>query len=97
MPTEELKRKVHAYIFLEIDLGKENDVTYQLFKFPEVKEVHEITGEKDLMVVLEVEHDILAALSPTRRIADFVRDKVSLINHIKNTETIIPVRTIIRS
>jgi len=71
-------------------------VTNRLFSFPEVKEVHELTGEKDLLVVVEMEHDLLAVLTPAKRIADFVVEKISLVNHVVSTETIIPVRTIVR-
>ena len=97
MPTEELKRKAYGFIFLKVNLGKENEVTSKLLTFSEVKEVHELTGEKDLLVVVELEHDILAVLSTTKRIADFVKDKISLINNVTDTDTIIPIRTIVKT
>jgi len=97
MSTEELKTKVCGFIFLKVDLGKEKEIIGRLFRFPEVKEVHEITGLNDLLVVVEFEHDVLAILNPSQRIADFVTEKIRKIHYIKDTETIIPTRTIRRS
>ncbi len=72
MAIKEMTRTARAFVFLEVQLGKEQKVMEELLKFPEVKEVHEITGENDIIAVLETERDIL--VPTTQKIADFVRE-----------------------
>ncbi len=98
MPIEDLDRKVRFFVRLKVDLGKEQKVTEELFNFPEVKEVHETIGEKDLLVVVEWEHDVIATLKPAQTIVrDFITKKLAKVHHIKDTETIVPTRSRIRT
>jgi len=83
-----MTRNARAFVFLETALGKEEDIMKHLLPFEEVKEVHIIAGEKDVLVVLEVKSEILAQNSQI--VADFVRKNIARLSHVKDTETIIP-------
>jgi len=94
MSVKEMTRTARAFVFLEVQLGKEQKVMEELLKFPEVKEVHEITGEDDIIAVLDTPRDIL--VPTTQKIADFVSEKIGKIHGIKDTETIIPTKSKIK-
>jgi len=57
-------------------------------KFDEVKEVHIYSGEMDLIAVLETEREVVVPSS--KKVADFVIDKIQSIPEIQDTETMIP-------
>jgi DNA-binding Lrp family transcriptional regulator len=88
-----MKRSMRAFVFINVTpVGKVEDVTKKLLRFDEVKEVHMITGEKDLIAVLEVERELLARSS--KKVLDFVVKKIANIDNVKRTETIIPTYSI---
>ena len=88
MSAKEMKRKARAFVLIETDPGKEKEVMEKLLKFDEVKEVHLYAGEMDLIAVLEIEREIVVPSS--KRITDFVIDKIQSIGEIQDTETLIP-------
>ena len=88
MCAEEMKRKARAFVLIETDPGKEKEVMEKLLKFDQVKEVHIYSGEMDLIAVLETEREIIVPSS--KRVSDFVIDKIQRIPEIQDTETIIP-------
>lgn len=88
MSAKEMKRKARAFVLIETEPGKEKEVMEKLLEFDEVKEVHIYSGEMDLIAVLETEREIIVPSS--KKITDFVIDKVQSIAEIQDTETIIP-------
>ena len=88
MSAKEMKRKARAFVLIETEPGKEKEVMEKLLEFNEVKEVHIYAGEMDLIAVLETEREIIVPSS--KKITDFVIDKVQSIAEIQDTETIIP-------
>jgi len=88
MSVQEMKRKARAFVLIETDPGKEKEVMEKLLEFDEVKEVHIYSGEMDLIAVLETEREIIVPSS--KKIADFVIDKIQSIAQVQDTETIIP-------
>jgi len=88
MSAREMKRKARAFVLLSVELGKEEEVMEKLLKIGEVKEVHIITGEKDLIVVLETEREIVVPSS--KKITDLISRRIASINGVQDTETIIP-------
>jgi DNA-binding Lrp family transcriptional regulator len=95
MKVKEMSRKARAFVLLAVDLGKEEKVMEKLLKFDEVKEAHVIPGEKDLMIVLETEREIIVPNST--RISDFVTNKIARIPGVLDTETILPTKSKIKS
>ena len=87
MSAREMKRKARAFVLLSVELGKEEEVMEKLLKIGEVKEVHIITGEKDLIVVLETERELVVPSS--KKITDLISRRIASINGVQDTETII--------
>ena len=88
MSAEEMKRKARTFVLIETDPGKEKEVMEKLLEFDEVKEVHIYSGEMDLIAVLETDREILVPNS--KKVTDFVMDKIQGISEIQDTETLIP-------
>ena len=88
MSAVEMKRKERAFVLIETDPGKEKDVMEELLKFDEVKEAHIYSGEMDIIAVLEIEREIIVPGS--KKISDFVIDKIQHIKGVQDTETLIP-------
>jgi Lrp/AsnC family leucine-responsive transcriptional regulator len=77
-----------AFILVRADTGHTREVADRLFKLDDVKEVHIIAGEWDLLIVIEAEREIV---SPTdERVLDVVMDKITKVSHVRRTNTIIP-------
>jgi len=70
-----------AYVQIALENASEVDVKDQLKGFPEVRDVHILFGEWDLMVKLELE-------SP-EALAAFVMDHIRPIEGVKLTSTLI--------
>jgi DNA-binding Lrp family transcriptional regulator len=88
-PKDEMKRYVRAFIYLSTKLGKEKSVAEDLWKIPEIKEVHIVPGKYDILAVAEVERKFLEPDS--QNIYWFLLARIENISHIENTSTVIPV------
>jgi len=75
-------------VLIKTDPGHERDVADKLMKLPEVKEVHIITGQWDLLTVIETEKELI--LPSDEKVLELVIDKVTTIPHLRDTNTIIP-------
>lgn len=93
-PKDEMKRYVRAFIYLATRLGKETAVADELWKIPEVKEVHIVPGKYDILAVAEVERKFLE--TDSQSIYWFLLARIENIPHIENTSTVIPVVSISR-
>lgn len=99
MPAREVKDKELAFVFLEVDEGKEEKIMDELLKFDEVREVHEITGEKDILVVLEIKREMILSLPvpEPQKIAEFVTHKIAKVRGVRKTDTIIPTSSRVKT
>jgi DNA-binding Lrp family transcriptional regulator len=88
-PKDEMKRYVRAFIYMATKLGKETAVADELWKVPEIKEVHIIPGKYDILAVAEVERKFLEPDSHS--IYWFLLARIENIPHIESTSTVIPV------
>jgi DNA-binding Lrp family transcriptional regulator len=87
-----------SFVFLNIKSQKIEYVIDELLKLNRVKEVHVITGKKDLLVVLETKiAGLIAGLEGSSGdIANYVIEKIGKINFVEKTETIVPSRSEIK-
>jgi Lrp/AsnC family transcriptional regulator, regulator for asnA, asnC and gidA len=77
-----------AFVLLQVDAGSAKNVADRLLDFDEVKEVHIITGEWDILAVIEAERQIVA---PTdEAVLQVVLDKIDKVPHVRRSNTIIP-------
>ena len=70
-----------AYVLMLVEHGKMNDVAKKLLALDEVKELHELYGEFD--IIAKVETNDMASLK------DFIEKKIRPIKEIRETETLI--------
>ena len=88
-PKDEMKRNCRAFIYISTILGKESQVADALYRMEEVKEVHIVPGESDILAVVDVERQFLEP--DPKSIYWFIIDKIKGIPDIVNTETLIPI------
>jgi len=84
MPTD--LKSVRAFSYLKIRGGDLEKIKRLLETLGEVKELHFLTGDWDILVVLEFE----PSAANKRRVLDFVTDQIRGIPEVIDTSTIIP-------
>jgi DNA-binding Lrp family transcriptional regulator len=84
MPTE--LKSARAFSYLKVKGGDLDRIRMQLQTMAEVKEVHLLTGDWDLLVVL----DFPPSTGSKRRVLDFVTERVRGIPEVVDTSTVVP-------
>jgi DNA-binding Lrp family transcriptional regulator len=84
MPTE--LKSVRAVTYLKVKGGDLDRIRELLESLPEVKELHFLTGDWDILVML----DFPAGDSNRRRVLDFVTDRIRGIPEVLDTSTVVP-------
>jgi DNA-binding Lrp family transcriptional regulator len=84
MPTD--LKSVRAFSYLKVRGGDLDRIRRLLESLPEVKELHFLTGDWDILVVL----DFPPGASNKRRVLDFVTDRIRGIPEILDTSTVVP-------
>lgn len=84
-----------SFVFINVKSRKIDNVIEELLKLNRVKEVHVITGKKDLLVVLETKvAGLIAGLDgSTEDVANYVIEKIGKIRYVQKTETIVPSKS----
>jgi len=91
MSTHEMKGVHRAFVLVNVAPGKEKKILEKLLKYDEVIEGHIITGQYDVLVVLEFElygREIFASFQETA--SKFVVEKIRKLRNVLDTSTIIP-------
>ncbi|HTW40088.1 MAG TPA: Lrp/AsnC ligand binding domain-containing protein [Thermoplasmata archaeon] len=84
MPTE--LKSVRAMTYLKVKGGDLDRIRSLLESLNEVKELHFLTGDWDILVVL----DFPASDSNKRKVLDFVTDRIRGIPEVLDTSTVVP-------
>jgi DNA-binding Lrp family transcriptional regulator len=84
MPSEHPLRR--AYTYVKVRGGDLEPIRAALLAFPEVREVHVLTGDWDLFVALEFP----AAPAGKRSVLEFVTQKIRTIPEVLDTSTLVP-------
>jgi len=84
MPTD--LKSVRAFSYLKVRGGDLDKIKRILETLPEVKELHFLTGDWDILVVLDFE----PSAANKRRVLDFVTDRIRGIPEVLDTSTIVP-------
>jgi DNA-binding Lrp family transcriptional regulator len=84
MPTE--LKSIRAMTYLKVRGGDLDRIRALLESLNEVKELHFLTGDWDILVVLEFP----ASDSNKRKVLDFVTDRIRGIPEVLDTSTIVP-------
>ncbi len=73
-----------AFVLMNAELGKENDIVNEIKKIPNVKEVYPVYGVYDVLMIIES-----ASMDALR---ETITSKVRKLDGIKSTLTIIIVK-----
>ena len=79
---------MRSFLLVKTKPGMEKEILERFKEFPEVREIHLITGKFDLLIALESEE---TELDPRQKVAELVVDKVRKAGGIVDTRTIIPI------
>jgi len=83
MPSE--LKSVRAFTYLKVKGGDLDRIRALLETLPEVKELHFLTGDWDIMIVLD-----FPPPASKRRVLDFVTERIRGIPEVLDTSTVVP-------
>ena len=84
----EMQRGVTAFVLMNVQARRESKIVQKLFELAQVREIHSVHGDVDLLVKIELTRDLLS--SDAEIISQFVHEKVGQLPGVKNTKTLIP-------
>ncbi len=84
----EMKQGINVFILMNVQASKEIKLMDKLFEREEVKEVHSVHGDVDLVVKVVLTRDLLS--SDAEIISQFVHEKVRKLPGVVSTKTLIP-------
>ncbi|MBT8369199.1 MAG: Lrp/AsnC ligand binding domain-containing protein [Deltaproteobacteria bacterium] len=84
----EMKQGISVFILMKVQAKKEIKLMDKLFELEEVKEVHSVHGDVDLIVKVVLTRDLLS--SDAEIISQFVHEKVRQLPGVVSTQTLIP-------
>jgi DNA-binding Lrp family transcriptional regulator len=84
----EMQREIIVFILMNISGKKENRIMEKLYEIEEVREVHSVHGNVDILAKIVLTRDLISSDAET--IWNFVKNKVGQITGIVSTQTLIP-------
>ena len=84
----EMKQGINVFILMNVQAKKEIKLMERLFELDEVKEVHSVHGDVDVVVKAVLTRDLLS--SDAEIISQFVHEKVRQLPGVVSTKTLIP-------
>lgn len=84
----EMRREITAFILMNVQAKKEFRLVDRLFELEEVREIHSVHGDVDILVKIVLSRDLLS--SDAENISQFVHDKVRQLSGVLSTKTLIP-------
>ncbi len=84
----EMKRGITIFVLINAQAKKENRLIEKLYELEEVREIHSVHGDVDLLVKVVLTRDLLC--SDAEIISQFVHEKVRQIPGVNRTNTLIP-------
>jgi DNA-binding Lrp family transcriptional regulator len=82
-----LPRFQKAFVLVKVEPGHEKQVMDELLKLNDVKEVHIVPGEWDLLAIIETERE--AVVPSDQKVYNVVMEGVEKIKHIQDTNTMV--------
>ena len=84
----EMQRGITAFILMNVQAKKEAWIVEKLFELEEVREIHSVHGDVDLLVKVQLTRDLLS--SDAEMISQFVHEEVRQLAGVIKTKTLIP-------
>ena len=76
-----------AFVLVKVDPGHEESVVNDLLKLDEVKEVHVVPGEWDLLAIIEQEKNVV--VPSDEQVYKLVMGRIGKVKHIRDTNTMV--------
>ena len=92
--VREMKGTYRAFVMVGTVPGQDENVVKSLLKFKEVLEVHFISGNYDLLAVVEIDLHGKTIFTPVQEITQFVVQKIRKVEGIRTTSTMLPLRSL---
>jgi DNA-binding Lrp family transcriptional regulator len=86
--------QVHGFMFIDTFPGKDRAVLERVVEFDEVVEAHLISGQYDLLVVLEIDLHGKPVFTTVQEVAHNSIEKIRNINGVRDTNTIVPFSSV---
>ena len=83
-----MKQGINVFILMNVQARKEIKLIDRLFELEEVKEVHSVHGDVDVLVKAVLTRDLLT--SDAEIISQFVHERVRQLPGVISTKTLIP-------
>jgi DNA-binding Lrp family transcriptional regulator len=84
----EMKQGINVFILMNVQARKETKLIDKLFELEEVKEVHSVHGDVDIVVKVVLTRNLLS--SDAEIISQFVHERVRQLPGVISTKTLIP-------
>jgi hypothetical protein len=88
MDYPEMKRGITAFVQLLVQAKREHRIMERLFELDEVREIHAVHGDIDILVKVVLTRDLL--ISDAETIGQFVHEKIRQLPGVNSTKTLIP-------
>jgi len=85
-----MKGKYTVLMFVDTAPGKDKAVLEEIMKYDEVLEAHLISGQYDLLAVLEIDLHGKAIFTTVQEVAHKAIGKIRKISGVRDTNTIVP-------
>ena len=95
MKLQRGKRSIFVLIDIELDANEE-DLMRRLLELEEVREVHLISGQYDVLAVAEIDLSGKPIFSTVQELSQKVVRRIRKINGVRDTNTIVPFATATR-
>jgi DNA-binding Lrp family transcriptional regulator len=90
MSAQIMKGRHMIFVFIDTTPAKERKVLEELLKVDEVREGHVISGQYDLLVVLQLDLYGQAIFTSVQEAAQKIIDKIRRLKDVRDTNTIVP-------
>ena len=88
--ASQMKGVYHVFVFVDTDPHADVRVEERLLEFDEVVEVHYISGQYDILAVVEIDLHGKAIFSTVQDVAQQVIQKIRRIHGVRDTNSMVP-------
>ncbi len=90
MNIHEMKDVHRIFVFVDTETGEDIGTMKRIIALEEVKEVHLVSGQYDLLVVLELNVHGTAIFTSIQELAQQAVQRIRKIDGVRDTSTIVP-------
>jgi len=90
MDIREMKDVHRIFVFVDTEMGQDLETMKRILSLEQVKDVHLVSGQYDLLVVLELNIHGTAIFTSIQELAQTAVQKIRKIDGVRDTSTIVP-------